>query len=91
MASRTINISLPEELVKEIDKAAKREYASRSDFIRQSVVSRIQARSNGLESLWDYVIENTDDTIAKNLGYSTNEDFARLAKEIRSKVHKKKQ
>ena len=32
--SRAINITLPDELVREIDKAAKGEYASRGDFIR---------------------------------------------------------
>lgn len=44
MASKTINISLPEELLKKIDKAAKNEYASRSDFIRDSVVRRLKGQ-----------------------------------------------
>ncbi|HXR50308.1 MAG TPA: ribbon-helix-helix domain-containing protein [Verrucomicrobiae bacterium] len=44
MASKTINISLDEELIKKIDKAAKAEYSSRSDFIRSSVVEKITAK-----------------------------------------------
>jgi len=36
MAIQTINIPLPEELVKKIDHLAKAEFASRSDYIRQS-------------------------------------------------------
>ena len=39
---KTINISLPEELLKKIDNEAKAEYASRSDFIRDSLVRRIK-------------------------------------------------
>jgi Arc/MetJ-type ribon-helix-helix transcriptional regulator len=42
MSSKIINISLPAELVKKIDAAAKANYASRSDFIRESVVRRLR-------------------------------------------------
>lgn len=42
--SKTINISLPEELVKKIDQLAKSEYASRSDFIRETLVRRIKGQ-----------------------------------------------
>lgn len=42
--SKTINISLPEDLVKKIDKLAKGEYASRSDFIRETLVRRIKGQ-----------------------------------------------
>jgi Arc/MetJ-type ribon-helix-helix transcriptional regulator len=42
--SKIINISLPEELVREIDKFAKGEYASRSDFIRETLVRRIKGQ-----------------------------------------------
>lgn len=41
MAIKTINISLDEKLLKEIDKAAKAQYSSRSDFIRASVLKNI--------------------------------------------------
>ena len=42
MSSKTINISLPEDLLKKIDEIAKTEYSSRSDFIRDSLVRRIK-------------------------------------------------
>ena len=42
--SKIINISLPEELVEKIDKLAKGEYASRSDFIRETLVRRIKGQ-----------------------------------------------
>lgn len=42
MSSRTINLSLPEELVDKIDQAAKNDYATRSDFIRDSIVRRLK-------------------------------------------------
>jgi Arc/MetJ-type ribon-helix-helix transcriptional regulator len=42
--SKTINISLPEQLLKKIDAAAKSEYASRSDFIRETIVRRLKGQ-----------------------------------------------
>lgn len=42
--SKIINISLPEELVVKIDELAKGEYASRSDFIRETLVHRLRGR-----------------------------------------------
>lgn len=37
MNTQTFNISLPRELVKRVDKAAKEEYRSRSSFIREAL------------------------------------------------------
>ena len=45
MATKTVNISLDEKLLKEIDKAAKSEYSSRSDYIRTSVVKSLKNQS----------------------------------------------
>ena len=42
--TKIINLSLPEELLKQIDKAAKSEYASRSDFIRETIVRRLKGQ-----------------------------------------------
>ena len=36
--SKAINITLPADLLKAIDNAAKKDFASRSDFIRQATV-----------------------------------------------------
>lgn len=43
MATQTFNISFPEELVQQMDAAAKREYESRSDYIRKAVLDRMRA------------------------------------------------
>ncbi len=42
MNHQTINISLPKELVKKIDEQAKKDYSSRSDYIRKSLVASLR-------------------------------------------------
>lgn len=51
MATKTINISLDEKLLKEIDKAARAEYASRSDYIRSSVVHHLKSQKAGSSTI----------------------------------------
>lgn len=64
MASKTINISIPEELIKAIDEAAKNEYASRSDFIRETMVRRLKGQRIvdewGDEGSWKTVADFRD-------------------------------
>lgn len=58
---KTINISLPEELLEKIDTAAKGEYASRSDFIRETLVRRLKGQRIvdewGDEGTWETVVD----------------------------------
>lgn len=58
--SKTINISLPEELLKRIDAEAKSEYSSRSDYIRDTLVKRLKNQRVvddwGDEGTWETVI-----------------------------------
>jgi metal-responsive CopG/Arc/MetJ family transcriptional regulator len=58
--SKTINISLPEELLKKIDEEAKSEYSTRSDFIRDTLVKRIKGQRVvdewGDEGTWEAVV-----------------------------------
>lgn len=42
--TKVINLSLPEDLLEQIDKAAKSDYASRSDFIRETIVRRLKGQ-----------------------------------------------
>lgn len=51
MAVKTINISLDENLIKEIDKAAKGEYGSRSDYIRVSLLKNLRSQHNSESQL----------------------------------------
>ena len=86
MSTQTINISLPEELVKKIDRAAKEEFASRSDYIRQALVSKLRADKIRDEAddwqLLESLMEEAAEGAQKN-GYMTDDDFVRAVKEIR--------
>lgn len=42
MSTKAFNISLPEELVEQLDKIAERDYTSRSDVIRRAVLREIR-------------------------------------------------
>ncbi len=68
--SKTINISLPKKLVIEIDKVAKDEFASRSDFIRDSILRRLNAQER-----WEVV---TDLTTLQKGGVDIDELLKRL-------------
>jgi len=84
MSTQTINISLPKELIKEIDNAAKSEYASRSDYIRQALVGKLKSDKSQSDD-WD-LLEALSLEIAKSAnkeGYETDEDFVRTTKEVR--------
>ena len=57
---KTINISLPEELLNRIDLEAKSEYTSRSEFIRDTIVRRLKNQRVvdewGDEGVWETVV-----------------------------------
>lgn len=59
--SRAINITLPSDLLEKLDKAAKSEYASRSDYIRESIVRRLKGQRIvdewGDEGNWETVVD----------------------------------
>lgn len=84
MSTQTFNISLPEDLVKEIDKAASADYASRSDYIRQALVSKLKA-DKAKQDDWDLLealsLEITES--ASKRGYKTASDYVRAVKEVR--------
>ncbi len=87
MATQIINLSLPEDLVKRVDKAAKREYASRSEYMRQALVSRLRAQDN---DTWDELVAGADEVRgrAAKAGYKTDKDYARAVKEVRRESKK---
>jgi Arc/MetJ-type ribon-helix-helix transcriptional regulator len=68
--SQTVNITLPKALLKEIDAIAKRDYTSRSDIIRQTLLHRIRAQKQqtsvdewGDDGDWTTLVD------FRNLGY----------------------
>lgn len=52
MSTQTLNISLPQELVHQIDDQAAREFASRSEYIRRAVVNQLRTE-RGLHDVLD--------------------------------------
>lgn len=50
MSTKTFNLSLPIALVEALDKRAKGDYSSRSDYIRKAVVNQIRTEE-ALENL----------------------------------------
>lgn len=62
--TKTINVSLPPELLEKIDAAAKGEYATRSDYIRETLVRRIKGQRIvdewGDEGEWETVVDFRD-------------------------------
>jgi Arc/MetJ-type ribon-helix-helix transcriptional regulator len=87
MSTQIINLSLPEELVQKIDRAAKAQFANRSEYIRQAVVSRLRAQDS---DAWAALAAGADEVrdSAKQAGYSTDKDFAQAAKEVRRSTGK---
>jgi Arc/MetJ-type ribon-helix-helix transcriptional regulator len=86
MSTQTFNISLPKELVRKIDEAANAEFASRSDYIRQALVSKLRTDGNRKQaddwSLLESLMEEAAEGARQN-GYTSDEDFVRAVKEIR--------
>jgi metal-responsive CopG/Arc/MetJ family transcriptional regulator len=82
MSTQIINLSLPEELLKKIDRAAKNQYASRSEFIRQAVVGRLRTQDS---DVWEALAAGADEVrdSAKRAGYANDKDFVRAVKEVR--------
>lgn len=52
MSSQTFNLSLPEELVKKLDSQAKKDFSSRSDYVRKAVVNQLRSEL-ALETVLD--------------------------------------
>ena len=46
MNSQTFNISLPRALVEQMDEQAKRDFSSRSDFVRKAVVNQLRTEQS---------------------------------------------
>lgn len=82
--TQTINISLPKELIEQIDKLAKAHYASRSDYIRQALVGKLK-KDQAEQQDWD-VFNSLSAEITRKAteqGYTTDQDFVRAVKEVR--------
>lgn len=77
MQTQTFNISLPEELVKKVDKQAKKEYRSRSELIRESLRMYLQRMEN-----WEKIFA-AGKKAGKKAGIKSEEDVNRIVYEYR--------
>lgn len=51
MTSQTFNLSLPKQLVQQLDEQAKRDFSSRSDFIRKAVINQLRTEQSVMSIL----------------------------------------
>lgn len=77
MSVQTINISLPKKLLVEVDKQAKKESRSRSEFLREA--ARIYLRRF---TAWDEIFKYGRKK-AKELGIKSEEDVYRMIQDYR--------
>ncbi|MDO8444118.1 MAG: ribbon-helix-helix protein, CopG family [bacterium] len=72
MKVKTVNISLPEQLLVEIDQKAREEYRSRSELLKEAAVFYIRTKSN-----WS-VLQSDIATKAKKLGIKSEDDVEKM-------------
>jgi metal-responsive CopG/Arc/MetJ family transcriptional regulator len=72
MKVKTINISVPEKLLSEIDRKAREEYRSRSELLKEAAVHYIQSRDNWM------VLQNDIMLKAKKMALKSEDDVERL-------------
>ncbi len=67
MASQTFNISLPQDLVVQIDEQAQREFSSRSEYIRRAIVKQLRTEQ-ALQTVFDRANDR-----GRRLGYTSEQ------------------
>ena len=67
MSAQSFNISLPQELVEQIDEQARREFSSRSEYIRRAVVKQLRT-----EQALQLVFDRANDR-GRRLGYASEQ------------------
>lgn len=77
MSSRTLNIVLPEELVKQADALAKKEFRNRSELIREALRVYVARKKN-----WDELFEYGKQQ-AKAVGITSEEQVDDIVNEYR--------
>ena len=77
MNTQTLNIALPEDLIKKVDELAKKEFRNRSDLIREALRSYLKSNQKW-EELFSY-----SSSVAQNLGMTTEEQINKIVAESR--------
>lgn len=77
MNTQTLNISLPRDLVKRVDQAAKNEYRNRSELIREALRVYLTDKKDWYDLL-DY-----GKKVGKKMGIKSEEDVNKIVYEFR--------
>ncbi len=77
MQIQTLNISLPKELVKKTDTAARKSFKSRSEYIKDAVVAQLKE-----EGEWEEIFAEGQ-KIGKRMRIKSEEDINKIIKEYR--------
>lgn len=77
MNTQTFNIALPSDLVKKVDKLAKKEYRNRSELIREALRAYIR-NTEKWEELFSY-----GGSVAKKMGITNEEDVNKIVADTR--------
>jgi len=77
MQTQTFNIALPRNLVKEVDKAAKKEYRNRSEFIREAL--RVYLKD---DREWEELFEFGEKQ-ARKVGVKNEQDVEKIVASYR--------
>lgn len=77
MKAKTINVSLPDELLKEIDRKASEEYRSRSELLKEATIMYIQTKDN-----WQLLQKDLTSRAAK-LGIKNDNDIEKVIDTLR--------
>ena len=72
MATKTLNIALDETLVKEIDRAVKKDLGSRSEYFRRLALADLERRSR-----WAELMESGR-IVGKNMGITSEEQVYKI-------------
>ena len=77
MNTQTLNIALPEDLVKKVDDLAKKEFRNRSELIREALRSYISNREK-----WDELF-SYGKSVGKKLNITNEEDINKIVSDFR--------
>ena len=78
MSVKTINVSLPDELLKKIDRKAEEEYRSRSELLKEATLMYIQTKDNWQVLQKDLVLR------AKKRGVKNENDIDKMVDSLRN-------
>ncbi len=77
MNTQTLNISLPRELVKRVDRTARQEYKNRSELIRGALAAYLKSKDE-----WNQIFTSFGKA-AKKAGITTEEQVNEIVREHR--------